>query len=81
MFGGNNFSSNSTKTILSTITDHPSYNLRLTHLNLAFANFDADESVEKLADILQLARSLIELDISNQKGSRKVKVVIVYATG
>ena len=48
----NFFSSNSTKTVLSTIADHPSTNLRLTHLKLSFANFDADESVEKLADIL-----------------------------
>ena len=50
--GGDKFKSNSTKKILSTIADHPSSNLRLTHLNLSFANFDADESVEKLADIL-----------------------------
>ena len=50
--GRNFFSSNSTRTVLSTIADHPSTNLRLTHLKLSYANLDADESVEKLAEIL-----------------------------
>ena len=51
--GQNKFSSNATLTILTRIADHPSTSSSLKTLNLDLsANFDADETVEKLADIL-----------------------------
>ena len=77
----NAFSSNATSTIMAKIAENPNTNLKLTNLNLyQSANFDAEESVEKLADILMSASSLKECDINCQQGNRKVKVEIVYAT-
>ena len=44
------------------------------------ANFDANETVEKLADILKSALQLKKCVISYQQGSRKVKAEIEYAS-
>ena len=49
----NYFSSSATQTILTRIADHPSTHNKLQSLNLCYsANFEADETVSKLADIL-----------------------------
>ena len=49
----NGFSSNATQTILTRIAERPSTRNKLQTLNLLYsANFEADETVEKLADIL-----------------------------
>ena len=77
--GGNSFSCNATKAIISRIADHPSTSTKLQTLNLSNVSFDADETVEKLADILQLALNLKKCDISGQEGSRKVNVEVEYA--
>ena len=79
--GQNKFSSNATLTILTRIADHPSTSSSLKTLNLDLAaNFDADETVEKLADILQSASCLSKCNIKNQWCDRKVKVEIEYAS-
>ena len=49
-------------------------------LKLNTANFETDETVEKLADILQLASFLKKCEIGYQLGNRKVKVAIEYAS-
>ena len=41
-------------------------------------NFDSDESVRKLADILAIAPNLTKCDISGQQGSRRVNVAVEY---
>ena len=43
-------------------------------------NFELDQSVEKLADILSIASQLTKCDISGQEGSRKVGVQVNYRT-
>ena len=43
------------------------------------ADFESDQSVEKLAHILQQAPALAKLDISGQLGNRKIKVKVMYA--
>ena len=49
----NPFSSDVTQKILTRIADHPSTKSKLSTLNLArSANFEANETVERLADIL-----------------------------
>ena len=48
----NYFSSDATQKILTRIADHPSTTSKLSTLNLSMANFEANETVEKLADIL-----------------------------
>ena len=76
----NIFYSNTTLKILTMIADHPSTSIKLQTLNLyESANFEADETVDKLADILQSARSLKKCDISYHLGSRKINVQIEYA--
>ena len=68
-----NFSSNdATNKILTSIVDH---NSKLVTLDLRrSANFETDETTEKLADILCMACFLKKCDIREQQGSRKVKV-------
>ena len=43
-------------------------------------NFDSDESVRKLADILAIAPVLKKCDIGYQEGNRKISVDVEYAT-
>lgn len=50
--GRNCFSITATLTILTRIADHPGTNSKLYTLGLIDTNFEADETVEKLADIL-----------------------------
>ena len=53
---------------------------KLQTLNLRYsANFNADQTVERLADILQLAPLLNKCNIGTNKSSRAVKVEIQYA--
>ena len=53
---------------------------KLENLNLeTSANFEADETVEKLADILSAAPYFKNLNIISQRGSRQVNVEIQYA--
>ena len=54
-FCSNGLSSNATQTIVTRIADHLSNCSRLQTLNLRGADFEIDETVEKLADILQSA--------------------------
>ena len=78
-FCNNGFSSIATQKIVTRIADHPSNSTRLQTLNLRGANFEIDETVEKLADILQSASQLKKCNILNQQGSRCVYVEIKYA--
>ena len=64
---------------MTRIADHPSTTSKLSTLNIKDSNFEANETVEKLADILQSAFYLKSVDINNIRGSRKVKVDIAYA--
>ena len=53
----------------------------LKELNLLYStNFDSDESVRKLADILATASVLKKCDISGQRGNREIKIEVEYAT-
>jgi len=61
---GNNFSSTATLKILTTIADFGDSSKLKKGLLLSYANFDADETVDKLADILQQAAFLKKCDIS-----------------
>ena len=63
------FSSTATQTLLTKIADVLN-NIQLTTLVLTKANFEADETVEKLALILSSARYLHVCKISGQHGSR-----------
>ena len=44
------------------------------------ANFDSDESIKKFADILAIAPVLKVCNFRQQRGNRKVKVEVQYAT-
>ena len=69
----NYFTSIATQAVLTTLANSS----RLETFNLeGSANFDSDEPVEKLAEILQSARYLKEINISGQIGSRRVKAAI-----
>ena len=61
--GCNNFSSVNTEKLLTKIAECGVCST-LKKLNLDSANFDSDESVRKLADILAIAPNLTKCDIS-----------------
>ena len=44
------------------------------------ANFDYDESVKKIADILATAPVLEKCNIQQQRGSKNIEVAVEYAT-
>ncbi len=73
----NFFYSNATYKILTRIANLAALNTLLLDKSL---NFDANESVEKLADILQSAPHLKKCDIRQQQSDREVKVAVRYAT-
>ena len=68
--GANYFSSISTKQILTKISGNPSTRSKIQTLKLSRFNLEAYETVLKLADILQLAKNLKEIDIKGQTGNR-----------
>ena len=59
---------------MMSIADHPGTYNKLSTLDLTGFNFDADETVEKLADILESAFHFKKCVISRQASNRKVKV-------
>ena len=64
---------------MTRIAEQHSTRSKLSTLYLYSANFEADETVEKLAVILKSAFHLKECNISKQRGNRKIKVEIEYA--
>ena len=68
----------------TTIADSPichtlkTLNLRKDLHGRGGANFEQDQSVEKLAEILSQSYQLAKCDISGQEGSRKVGVQVIY---
>ena len=76
---GNYFSSATTEKLLTRIVECGVLSC-LKELGLyASANFDSDESVRKVADILALSPNLTKCDISRQRGNREVVVEVKYA--
>ena len=63
---------------MTTIAACASYTLH--EIYLANANFDSDQSVMKLAEILATTPCLTKCDIRNQLSSREVRVEVLYAT-
>ena len=64
---------------MMSIADHPGTYNKLSTLELSYSNFDSDETVYKLADILKSAFHFKKCNIRSQVGNRKVKVEIQYA--
>ena len=79
--GNNQFSNIAFQTILASIAGHPSTSTTLQTLGLSQTNWEADETVEMLADILQLASNLKKCDIrgGHRQQNRFINVQIEYA--
>lgn len=60
----NYFASTSTQKVLTRITDCGLTN-NLKELSISTANFDSDQVVEKLADVLVISPKLTDCDITN----------------
>ena len=77
----NFFSRSATKKVLTRIAEHPSTRSKLQTLNLEEStNLEENETVETLVGIFVLTLRLKKCNITNLKGSRKVKVQIEYAS-
>ena len=79
--GKNGFSDSAFQKVLTGIAIHSGISSKLKTLSLEWSKFEADETVEKLADILQLASNLKKIDIAWQEDARRqVLVEIQYAS-
>ena len=78
--GYNTFSSLATTKVLSSVAEQ--CNVRpLKELNLRYsANFESDEAVQMLADIIADSLQLAKIKTGSQRSSRKISVAVTYAT-